>query len=68
MSDSFMTPWTVAQQAPLSVESFRQEYFSGFPFTLPGNLPNPGIKTTSPVSPALVDGFFTTEPSGKPKI
>ena len=44
------TPWTVARQAPLSVEFSRQEYWSGLPFPSPGDLPNPGIK---PKSPAL---------------
>ena len=63
MSDSFATPWTVARQAPLSMEFSGQEYWSGLPFPLPGDLPNPGIE---PVSPALADGFFTTEPPGKP--
>ena len=43
----------------------RQEYSSGLPFPSPGDLPNPGIKLTSPVSPALAGGFFTTEPPGK---
>ena len=49
----FVTPWTVAQQAPLSMGFCRQEYWSGLPFPPPGNLPNPGIETESPVSPAL---------------
>ena len=40
----FATPWTVACQAPLSMEFSRQEYWSGWPFPSPGNLPNPGIK------------------------
>ena len=44
----------------------RQEYRSGLPFLSLGDLPNPGIKPTSPVSPALAGGFFTTEPPGKP--
>ena len=45
-----MTPWTVACQAPLSTAFPRQEYWSGFPFPSPGDLPNPEIK---PGSPAL---------------
>ena len=53
------TPWIVAHQAPLATGFFRQEYWSGLPFTSPGDLPNPGIK---PVFPALTGGFFTTEP------
>ena len=44
------TPWTVALQAPLSVGSSRQEYWSGLSFLSPGDLPDPGIK---PGSPAL---------------
>ena len=39
MSDSFATPWTVACQAPLSMEFPRQEYWSGLPFPPPGHLP-----------------------------
>jgi len=56
----FVTPWTVACQAPLSVGFSRQEYWSGLPFPPPGDLPNPGIEPISPVSPALAGGFFTT--------
>ena len=52
------TPWTVALQAPLSMGFSRQEYWSGLPFPSPGDLPNPGIKPASPVSPALAGGFF----------
>ena len=59
------TPWTVALQAPLSMEFSRQDYWSGLPFPSPGDLPDPGIK---PMSPALADRFFTTEPPGKPKL
>ena len=54
MSDSFATPWTIACQAPLSMEFPRPEYWSGVPFPTPGDLPNPGIESTSLVSPALV--------------
>ena len=43
----------------------RQEYWSGLIFPPPGDLPDPEIK---PTSPALVGGFFTTEPPGNPKI
>ena len=64
VSDSFVTPWTVACQAPLYTGFPRQEYWSGFPFPSPGDLPNPGIKS---VSPALAGRFFTTEPLGKPQ-
>ena len=43
----------------------RQEYWSGLPFPPPGNLPDPGIK---PTSLALIGGFLTTEPPGKPSL
>ena len=55
-------PWTVAHQAPLSMGFFRQEYWSELPFPSPGNLPDPGIKPMSPVSPALQADSL---PSGK---
>ena len=48
MSISFATPWTVALQAPLSMEFPRQEYWSGLPFPSPGDLLDPGIEPTSP--------------------
>ena len=48
MSDSFATPWNVARQAPLSVRFPRQEYWSVLPFPSPVDLPNPGVKPTSP--------------------
>ena len=63
--DAFETPWTVARQAPLSMEFSRQEYWSGLPFPPPGDLPEPGMEPKSPVSPALAGGFLTTEPPGK---
>ena len=56
----FVTLWTVALQTPLSVEFYRQEYWSGLPFPSPGDLPNPRIKPTSLKSCALVGEFFTT--------
>ena len=59
----FATPWTVAHQAPLSMEFSRQEYWNALPFPPPGDLPDPGIK---PVSPSLAGRFFTAEPLGKP--
>ena len=49
-SSSFVTPWTVAHQTPLSIGFPRQEYWSGLPLPPPGDLPDPGIK---PASPAL---------------
>ena len=61
----FAILWTLACQAPLSMEFSRQEYWSGLPFPPPENLPNPGIK---PVSLCLLyrRGICTTEPPGKP--
>ena len=44
---------------------FRQEYWSGLPFLPPGDLPHPGIKPDSPVSPALQADSLPAEPSGK---
>ena len=52
-------------QAPLSAEFSRQEDYSGLPSPTPENLPDPGIKPTSLVSPAPAGRFFTTEPPGK---
>ena len=46
----------------------RQEHWSGLPFPPLGDLPDPGIKPPSPVSPALEGGFFTTAPPGKPLL
>ena len=59
----FLTPWTAAPQALLSMEFSRQEYWSGCLFTSPGNLPNPEIE---PGSPALQADFLPSEPPGKP--
>ena len=59
----FATPRAAAHQAPRSMEFFRQEYWSGFPFPPPGDLPNSGTESTSP---ALAGGFFTTEPPKNP--
>ena len=60
------TLWTIARQAPLSMQSFRQEYWSRLPFPSPGDLPNPEIEPAALVSPALTGGSFTAEPPGKP--
>ena len=67
----FVTPWTVACQAPLSMRLSRQSYWKVFPFPPPGDLPDPGIKSISPVSSissALAGECFTTEPPGKPFV
>ena len=64
MSDS-ATSKSVACHAPLSMGFPRREYWSGLPFPPPGNLPDPGIEPTSPVSPTLQVNSLPTEPSGK---
>jgi len=56
----FATPWSVARQAPLSMEFPRQGYWSGMSCPPPGDLPDPGIEPASVASPALASGFFTT--------
>ena len=61
----FVTLWSVARQAPLSVRFSRQEHWSGLPLPSSGDLPDPGIK---PMFPALAGTFFTTEPPSKPLI
>ena len=60
-----MTPWTVAHQAPLSMEFSRQEYWSGLPFPSPEDLPDPGI---GPGFPALEANCLSSELPGKPQF
>ena len=60
----FETPWTVIGPAPLSMEISRQEYWSGLPFSSPGDFPDSG---TEPGSPALQADSLPSEPPGKPK-
>ena len=62
-----MIPWTVARQAPLSMEFSREEYWSGVPFPILGDLPDPGIEPSSLESLALAGEFFTIEPVRKPQ-
>ena len=65
MSDSFVTSWTVAHQAPLSMGFSRQEYWSGLPVpSFSRDLPDPGIEL---MSPSLAGIFFITELPWKPK-
>ena len=59
----FAIPWTVAYQAPPSMEFSRQEYWSGLPFPSPGDLPDPGIE---PRSPTLQADALPSELPGKP--
>ena len=56
VSSSFVTTWTAARQAPLSMGFPRQKYWSGLPFPAPGDPPDPGME---PRSPTLSGGFFT---------
>ena len=58
----FATPWTIAHQAPQSMEFSRQEYWSGLPFPSPEDLPNPGIEPGSPTQQA---DALPSEPPGK---
>ena len=55
----------IAHQAPLSREFVRQEYWCGLPFPSPGDLPNPGLKSASPVSPTSQAASLPLEPPGK---
>ena len=57
----FVTLWTVARQAPLSMGLSRQEYWSWLPGAPPRDLPNPGFKPMSPTSPALAGDFLITK-------
>ena len=61
-----MIPWTVAHQAPLSVEFSRQEYWHGVPFPSPGDLPKPEIEPRSPTLQA--NSLLTEPPPGKSNI
>ena len=60
----FVTPWTVACQAPLSMGFSRQECWSGLPCPPPGDPPDPRMKPVSPICRRC----FTAELPGKPKI
>ena len=62
VSSSLMVLWTVAHQAPLSMQFSRQEYWSRLPFLSAEDLPNLGIEL---MPPELAGRFFTTEPPGK---
>ena len=62
---TLVTLWTIAHQAPLSVEFSTQESWSRFPLPPPGDLPDPGIE---PMSPALQADSLTAEPSAEPIV
>ena len=61
----FAIPCTAARQVPLSMEFFRQEYWSSLPFSTPGDLPDPEIELPFPASPTLAGRFLTT---AKPEL
>ena len=63
----FVIPWTVAHWAPLSMGFFRKEYWSRFPVPPLGDFPNPGIKPTPPMCPALQADSLPPEPLRKPR-
>ena len=56
----FVTPWTVAHQAPMPMGFSRQEYWRGLPCPPPVGCPDPGIEPPFLMSPALTGRFFTT--------
>ena len=64
----FVTLWTVALQAPLSMGFSRQEYWSGLPCRPPGDLPNPGIEPMSLTSSALAGRFFNSSATWKAQL
>ena len=66
MFDSFLTSRTVACQAPLSVGFSRQEYWSGLPFPLPGDLPDPGIEPAAPVEHGMLNMNWTWQACSLP--
>ena len=67
---TLLTPWTVARQAPLSMEFSRQEYWSELPFPSPGDLPDPGIEPGSRALQAdsLLTELLTVLPLEKPGV
>ena len=62
----FVTPWTLARQAPLSLGFSRQEHWSGLPCPPPGDLPEPEAEPPSLTSPTLSSRFFTAVSAAKP--
>ena len=62
----FLASWPATHQIPLSMEFSRQEYWSGLSFPSPGDLPDPGMEPTTPMSRSLAGEFFTTASPGKP--
>ena len=66
----FLQPYvdTVVHEGSLSMGFSRQEYWSGLPYSPPGDLPDPGIKPSSLMSPALADRFFTTSATWEARL
>ena len=64
----FVTPWTIARQAPLSIKQSRQEYWSVLPFPLPGESSQPRDQTSISHVFRLAGRFFTTGPPEKPQV
>ena len=62
----FAAPWTVAHQAPPSMEFSRQEYWSGLPLPSPGDLPDPGIEPGSPAMQADAQMLYRLSHQGSP--
>ena len=62
----YVTPWSVAHQAPLSMGFSRHKYWNGLPCPPPGDLPNPGIEPASPVAPALQANPLSLSHQGSP--
>ena len=65
VSNSLQPPWTVARQTPLSVGFSRRDQWSELPFSIPGDLPDPGIKSTSPT---LQAGSLPLSHQGNPSF
>ena len=68
VSQLFATPWTVAHQAPLSMEFSRQEYPDRLPFPSPGDLPDPGIEVMSLASATLTGGLSNLQPPSPDRL
>ena len=63
----FVTQWTIAHQAPLSLGFSRQEYWSGLPCPPPGDIPDPELKLAPFTSPAQAGRFFTASATWEPQ-
>ena len=62
------TLWTVAHQAPLSMEILRQESWSGLPFPSPGDLPEPGTEPASLAYPSVAGRLFTSSTTWEAQV